>query len=53
MKISKTGIGALVISSLFATTVLGADLIINFDDLNPDKKKATERRKRTVQQKWN
>ena len=40
MKISKTGIGALVISSLFATTVLGADLIINFDDLNPDKKKA-------------
>lgn len=40
MKILKSSIGALVYSSVFATTVLGADLIINFDDLNPDKKKA-------------
>ena len=42
MQILKSSIGSLVISTLFATTVLGADLVINFDDLNPDKKKAFE-----------
>ncbi len=42
MKFAKRGIQALAATALLSTTALAGDLVINFDDLNPDPKKGFE-----------
>ena len=42
MKFAMTGIKALALSSLLGSAAFAADLVINFDDLNPDPKQGFE-----------